>query len=168
MNGHPGGKEHTLRMIGLAAPESGSRILDMGAGTGETVGILRSMGFDAVGIDLEPRSDHVERGSFLNLPYPDHSFDAVISQCAFFISGNAEKALSEACRVLRSGGILMLSDVFFEDAQQTVSVSHFRITHHEDMTAQWREYYLEALWNGESFCGIRGKCTYEIFICKKE
>lgn len=168
MNCHPGGKEHTYRMIRLAAPESGAKILDMGAGSGETVDILRDMGFDAVGIDKEPRSHSVEKGNFLSLPYPDGYFDAVISQCAFFVSGNVHKALDEAHRVLKRGGMLLLSDVFFENAVQAVTGTHFRILHQEDMTAQWREYYIASVWRGDACTGIKGKCTYEMFICRKE
>ena len=35
MNGHPGGIEHTRRMLMLADLPAGARILDMGAGSGE-------------------------------------------------------------------------------------------------------------------------------------
>ena len=55
MKGHPGGREHSLRMLELAALPPGARILDMGAGAGETLALLRESGFDAVGIDLSPR-----------------------------------------------------------------------------------------------------------------
>lgn len=168
MKSHPGGEEHTRRMIELAELKKGSKVLDMGAGAGETVGIMRSMGFEAVGIDMEPRGRNVEKGDFLDLPYGDGSFDAVISQCAFFVSGNAEKAFSEAYRVLGKGGKLLLSDVWFVPAVQTAEKAGFRILRREDMTSQWREYYIEAIWRGEADCvPARGKCSYEMLICEK-
>ena len=37
MNGHPGGAEHSLRMLELSGLAPGCRVLDMGAGAGETV-----------------------------------------------------------------------------------------------------------------------------------
>ena len=52
MNGHPGGDTHTMRMIELCALSPGARVLDMGAGEGEAVALLRAHGLDAVGIDL--------------------------------------------------------------------------------------------------------------------
>ena len=61
MKGHPGGREHSLRMLELAALPHGVRILDMGAGAGETLALLRESGFDAVGIDLSPRAPEVLR-----------------------------------------------------------------------------------------------------------
>ena len=85
MKGHPGGEAHTRRMIELAALPGGARVLDMGAGAGEGVRLLRSLGLDVRGIDLEPRGEGVERGDLLHTPCPDAGFDAVLSQCAFFI-----------------------------------------------------------------------------------
>ena len=167
MKNHPGGIEHTRRMVALAALEANTKVLDMGAGSGDTVEFLRSMGFDAVGIDIEPRGVTVAKADFLNCPYPDESFDAVISQCAFFVSGNVEKALDEAHRVLKKGGKLLLSDVWFVPAVQAVEKAGFRILRHEDMTPQWREYYIEALWRGEVCCEVKGKCSYEMLICER-
>ena len=168
MNAHPGGEAHTRRMIELAALEPHASVLDMGAGAGEAVRLLREMGFAAQGVDRKPRGGSVEQGDFLRLPCPDESFDAVISQCAFFVSGNVEKALSEAHRLLKKGGKLLLSDVWFVPAEQTVEKAGFHSLCHEDMTPQWREYYLEAIWRGDVCFHSKGKCTYEMLICKKE
>ena len=44
MNSHPGGEGHTRRMLELAALPPGARILDMGAGAGETLRMLRAHG----------------------------------------------------------------------------------------------------------------------------
>ena len=44
MNGHPGGTEHTRRMIALADLPEGACVLDMGAGSGEAVRLLRAAG----------------------------------------------------------------------------------------------------------------------------
>ncbi len=37
------------------------------------------------------------------------------------------------------------------------------------MTAQWREYYLEALWREDAPCCTlpRGKCTYWLLIAER-
>lgn len=168
MNSHPDGTRHTRHMLELAALESGSKILDMGAGDGETLEILRKMGFIATGIDLAPRGECVEKCDFLNTPYPDGSFDAIISQCAFYAGGDIDKALLEAHRLLRRGGTLLLSDVWFTDPAEAVTKAGFNIMHREDMTALWREYYIEALWRGESCPTASGRCTYEALILKSD
>lgn len=169
MRSHPGGAAHTLRMLELSGLQPPASILDLGGGAGETVALLREQGFEARGIDLEPRSELVEQGDLLHSGFPDGSFDGVLSQCAFYVSGDPEGALREACRLLKPGGMLLLSDVWFTDGAKAAEAAGFRVLHREDMTPLWREYYLEALWTEESVpCGIRGKCTYEMLICVKD
>ena len=170
MNGHPGGEAHSRRMLELAALPQGARILDMGAGAGETLRLLRGRGFDAVGIDLSPRAQEVKHGDFLRAPFPDGGFDAVISQCAFFVSGDQRGALREANRLLKSGGRLLLSDVFFEAPEPLLQSAGFAVLRAEDVTPQWREYYLEALWRGDAPCCAvpKGKCSYWLLIAGKE
>ena len=170
MKSHPGGIEHTRRMLELAELPAGASVLDMGAGAGETLALLRSLGYAARGIDREPRSPDVEKGDFLHAPFPDGSFDAVLSQCAFFVSGDQRGALREAGRLLRGGGKLLLSDVFFEDAEKLVQSAGFKILYAGDMTALWRKYWLEALWeDDEPCCEIpKGKSSYWLLIAGKE
>ena len=169
MNGHPGGEAHTRRMLALASLPAGAAVLDMGTGAGEALGLLRAEGFAARGIDLNPRGADVERGDFLRAPYPDRSFDAVLSQCAFFVSGDQRGALREAGRLLRPGGALLLSDVFFEDPPRLLTEAGFAPVYEEDLTPLWRAYYLEALWRDDCPCIEipRGRCRYELLIGKK-
>ena len=68
MNGHLGGTQNTLHIIALSRLAPPAKILDMGAGAGETVGLLRDMGYDARGIDIRPGNDMVEKGDFLRCP----------------------------------------------------------------------------------------------------
>ena len=166
MNRHPGGDGHTRRLLELAALPEGARILDMGAGGGEAVRLMREAGFRAVGMDLEPRSELVAAGDFLHTGFADASFDGVLSQCAFFISGDPAGAVREAHRLLKPGGVLMLSDVFFERP----ALPGFRIRQEEDLTALWREYYLEMLWKEDTDCACfpRGKCRYLSIVAVKE
>ena len=170
MRSHPGGGEHTRRMLELAELRPGASVLDMGAGAGETAALLRSLGFEARGIDLEPRAESVEKGDFLRCSFPDGSFDAVISQCAFFVSGDQRGALREAHRLLKSGGKLLLSDVFFTPPEALLREAGFELLHAEDMTAAWREYFLEALWRDEQPCCEipKGKSAYWILIARKD
>ena len=169
MKGHPGGPEHTRRMLALAGLPAGASVLDMGAGAGEALTLLREQGYLARGIDLAPRGEGVVQGDFLHAPFPDGSFDAVFSQCAFFVSGDQPGALREVWRLLRPGGTLLLSDVFFENPEVLLRVAGFAIKHKEDMTAEWKEYYLAALWRSDEICCDipRGKCGYWLIIGKK-
>lgn len=167
MKGHPGGREHSLRMLSLSGLRLG-RVLDMGAGAGESLELMKGLGLQAEGIDLCPRGGGVLRGDMLSLPYPEASFDGVMSQCSFYLSGDVAAALAEAHRVLRPGGALMLSDVCFQDISPMIRAAGFEIALEEDMSAQWREYYLEALWREDEICTpVRGKCRYMLYICRR-
>lgn len=169
MNSHPGGAAHTRRMLELSGLRPGARILDLGAGAGEAVGLLRDLGYGADGLDLAPRSPLVEQGDLLRTGYPDGSFDAVLSQCAFFVSGDMPGALRESCRLLRTGGLLLWSDVFFSPPEPLLTAAGFVLLAAEDMTPQWKEYYIDALWRGDTYCCDlpRGKCSYWLLIGKK-
>ena len=170
MKGHPGGEENTRRLLSLAALPPGAAILDLGAGDGSALALMTGLGYRARGLDKAPRSPQVERGDFLCSGLPPESFDGVLSQCAFHVSGDQEGALAEARRLLRPAGRLMLADLFFEDPAALLRRRGFRVLHAEDMTAQWKDYYLEALWRGEEpDCPAPpGKCSYWLLIAGKE
>ena len=166
MNGHPGGTEHTRRLLELANLPRGARIIDLGAGAGEAVQLMREQGFDALGIDLRPRSELVEKGDMHASGFPSESFDAVLSQCAFFLSGDPPAALQEAQRILKPEGLLLLSDVFFEEP----IFPGYTVLYTEDLTQQWRDYYLGLLWEGKD-CGCdipKKKCSYQLIIARKD
>ena len=167
---HPGGEQHSRYLIELSFLETPAKWLDMGAGDGSAVAILRSLGFEAWGIDLAPRSEIVEQGDYLHAPYEDGSFDGIISECSFYVSGDVPGALREAARLLRRGGKLVFSDVT-ENVVQLLNQCRqagFAVRHLEDLTEKWREYYLEALWTQEDVCIPRGKkFSYVLFICER-
>ena len=170
MRSHPGGEAHTRRLIELASLPAGASVLDMGAGAGETLALLREEGCDARGIDLAPRGAEVERGDFLRAPWADGSFDAIVSECAFFASGDQALALREARRLLKRGGKLLLADVFFTAPPAMLAEAGFTLLHAEDQSAAWKEYYLDALWRGDTpDCAVpKGKAAYWLLIARKE
>lgn len=170
MQGHPGGDAHTRYLIELSFLPPGSRWLDMGAGDGQALDILEEEGFSAVGIDLAPRCRRVEQGDFLRAPYETGSFDGALSQCSFYVSGNVPLALTEAARLLRKGGKLVFSDVT-EDVVvllNQVRAAGFAVRHLEDLTDQWKQHYLEALWREEVPCPpVKGTISYVLFVCER-
>ncbi len=170
MEKHPGGEAASRDLIRRSGLTAGMAILDMGAGAGETAALLRSLGFCVTGIDREPRDPSVTAGDYLKgLPWEEH-FDGVISQCSFYCSGNPLAALKTACRVLKPGGMLMLSDVCPDssDLGQMAESAGFQVLYREDQTAQWKQYYLQALWRGAVSPVHDGrKYHYETLLCRK-
>ena len=170
MLGHPGGEQHSRYLIELAFLDKPARWLDMGAGDGAAVELLRSLGYEAEGIDLQPRGPGVKQGDYLRAPYDDEAFDGILSQCSFYVSGDVPGALRAAARMLRKGGKLVFSDVtenvvgLLNDCRK----AGFAVRHIEDLTDQWKAYYLEALWTQEDVCLKLGKkFTYVLFVCER-
>ena len=172
MERHPGGRDAVLRLIDLAGLAPPCRIIDLGAGSGEAVRTLRDLGFDAVGIDLDP-GDGVERGDILAPGFEAASFDAALEQCAFFLTGAPERALCEASRLLKCGGALLYSDICpgGEAWLRRVSdMAGFVVEALIDATEDWKRYYIAALWRGEAECPPDGakNCRYLYAVLRKE
>ena len=166
MTRHPGDTRH---MLALAELPSGAKVLDLGAGDGDGVRLLCSLGYDASGIDRHAAPD-VEAGDLLETPFASGSFDAVMSECAFFLSGDLPGALSESARLLKPGGTLLLADVFFEPPEPLLEAAGLRLIRKEDWTKAWREYYLRSIWEGttDPCPAPKGKSTYWMLIARKD
>ena len=92
MNRHPGGEAQTLHLLEYVKFRKGMEALDLGAGEGETVRILKSLGINAHGVDLSPRSRDVQKGDFLNLDYTAESW-IFASASVHFLSAEISKKL---------------------------------------------------------------------------
>lgn len=102
-----------LRFIGPT-----NRVLDVGCGTGTFLDFYQPYG-QAVGVDINPENVAycVERGldahlgSAFELGFGNEEFDAVHAShlLHIFPSDQAVQCLKECCRVLRPGGLLVIS-----------------------------------------------------------
>ena len=84
-------------------------------------------------------------------PSPPGSFDAALSQCAFFLTGDVPAAFRAAYSLLRPGGVFMYSDIVpggVEALRALAENAGFSLVSIEDITPQWREFYIRALWQG--------------------
>ena len=105
------------RVTGLRR-RSRVRVLDVGYGRGGTVAWLVEQGWDAYGFDVDPRyvangeaylTERGEGGRLAvldgsTLPYPDASFDVVLSDQVMEHVADLESLARELARVTRTGG----------------------------------------------------------------
>lgn len=88
-----------------------AHIIDLGCGEGVLVKSFRQRGYDIVGMDLHYESEYVKRGNILETGEPSGVYD--IALCLDVIEHlpyeNQEKALDEISRLLRPGGMLLLT-----------------------------------------------------------
>lgn len=124
--------EHNMRGVGeLAAPRSHllirpivsiddvarniktMRVLSIGPRVEGEIYNLMGYGFrrrNIVGLDLFSYSPYIQVGDMHEMPFPDDSFDVVISGWVLNYSDNKQKAADEMRRVTRPGGFIAVGN----------------------------------------------------------
>lgn len=115
------GAAEFVRRIGLVP---GSRVLDVACGTGNLAVPAARTGAEVTGVDIatnlleqararaaaEGLTARFDEGDAEMLPYPDASFDAVISMFGVMFAPRPERSAAELLRVCRPGGRIALAN----------------------------------------------------------
>ena len=111
------------RAVDAAGVSRGTRVLDLGCGTGNAALEAARRGAEVVAIDparrlldvcreraaSESLSLRLDEASADRLPFEDASFDAVVSVFAVIFAPEAGRAATEMMRVVRPGGVVVVT-----------------------------------------------------------
>lgn len=97
------------------------KVLDIGCGTGRAIPELKHRGGEVVAADLSAKMLDLTSKKFPgiktvvadieDLPFEDESFDMVVAMFVVVHLGDLQRAFDEAYRVLKNGGIFILSNI---------------------------------------------------------
>lgn len=174
-NLHPGGMDTTLRLLelaGLSRQENAGAALDLGAGSGQTLRLLKEYGYQVTGMDLNVRNPWTREVDFTKeSSFKDETYDLIISECSLYVSHHQMAVLRKLHSVLNDSGILLVSDVF-EQTKDTLLKEMddfgYRMLFMEDITPLWKDYIIENIWNGTWKETVSDKpCFYYLFGAEK-
>lgn len=174
----PGGITLTKRSLEFCEFAPDSILLDIGCGYGATVRFLRANGFISYGLDRSlklltgPSNTSVR---FLadgqTVPFPSGLIDGIFLECSLSVMDDPEKVLTEIFRLLKPGGMLIVSDMYARNPagigplRATLTGGCFRsICTETEITAMIKSINFEkVLWedHSETIRNMMGRIIFE-------
>lgn len=158
------------KAIGEQLLGDAQRVLDVGAGVGHSYRLLAPR--ETVGVDLDAgalagqdRETHV--ADMRDLPFEDASFDAVVAVQSIEHVPDAQRAVAEAFRVVRPGGVAVYvtpNRLTFGRPDEIIDPYHFV----EYDAGELRALVAGAGFDGVEVLGLFGSDRMEAFLAREK
>jgi ubiquinone/menaquinone biosynthesis C-methylase UbiE len=128
------------------------RLLDIGTGTGRMIELFGPRSLQAVGIDRSSEmlrlarvkleaagiSSNLRQGDMYALPLPDEAADSIIIHQVLHYAHSPAAAITEASRVLASGGTLLVVDFAAHEREELRATdAHIRLGFEDEVMGGW-------------------------------
>ncbi len=165
----------TLPVVREVLPED-QLILDAGCGLGRWVSYFRRRGYDVIGLDTSVERMSTGReyaggfpavcASVLRTPFPDHTFGAVMcfGLVEHFEQGPSE-ALRELHRILRPGGILLVSVPYNNLVRKLVVNPLYLLRNLKRRLLRCPLTFNEYRFSAGEMCRLLGESGFEVCSC---
>jgi SAM-dependent methyltransferase len=124
-------------LLEVTSAAAGTRLLDVGCGSGLMLALASRRGAAVTGVDVAPGLLTVARGRLPDaelwladmeqLPFPGESFDVIVGVNSFQFAGDPRRALREAARVCRPGGAVAVA-AFAEPERSESTAVHLAMS----------------------------------------
>lgn len=129
------GRIESYKKIIKWIPKDVNKLLDVGSGHGMFSPLIPEI--ECISIDIYPCNESVVKADMHDLPFDDNHFHCLVYSHVLEHSHIPVVALSEANRVLRIGGYILLIIPSYFDPPQLVHVSHWSVF----PTQTWMEIF---------------------------
>ncbi|MDR2140758.1 MAG: class I SAM-dependent methyltransferase [Deltaproteobacteria bacterium] len=114
----PGGLALTQEALDFCQFPAQAPLVDVGCGTGVTLGYLKQKGFQVLGLDksdkllrLARQRGSAQKASFESLPLAAETVAGLFCECSLSLAQDKAQVLGELWRCARPGGFLIISDL---------------------------------------------------------
>ena len=142
--------------------------LEVGCGYGYTIKYLRELGVNARGVEVNrkiikesPNAEFIKYGSATKLPFPDKSFDWVISKSVLEHIYNEEDVIKEFSRVAREGVYVLIC------LEKRGDPTHINIKTREEWIQAFARFGFDEISDSYMLPKMTDKQREEVFIFKK-